>query len=87
MVGFRSKRNIHRVKYCEIDNPFLDQQLSYSLETSTDTAVPIHFDQDRIGWDHFVRGRISLDFSQIVDSYYRSNKLERWFTSQNGLLW
>ena len=81
----RSKRNLYRVNYYEPDNPVFDQQFFSSLYTSADTASPINSDQDRINWEHFILGRISLDFYPIVDSYYHSNKLGRWFTSKKWL--
>ena len=66
----RSKRYRDRVNYFECDTNAPDQHFS-SLVTSTDTAVPITSNQDSISWKHFIRGRITLDFSPIVASYYR----------------
>ena len=57
-------------------------QLFSSLATPDDTAIPITSTQDSIDWEHFIRGRITLVFSSIFDSYYRSNKLGRRFTSK-----
>ena len=81
----RSKRNLHRVNYCEPDNPVFDQQFFSSLYTPADTAAPINSDQDRISWEHFILGRISLDFYPIVESYYYSNKSGKWCTSKKWL--
>ena len=81
-AGTILKQNLHRVNYCEPNIPVIDQQLSFSLETSTDTTVTINSDQDRIDRKYLIRWRKALDFSAIVDSYYHSNKLVRGFTSK-----
>ena len=38
--------------------------------------------QDTIGWEHFIRGRMSHSFSPIVASYHYDNKISHRFTSQ-----
>ena len=37
--------------------------------------------QTIIGWEHFIRGRLTLSFHPILNKYYRSNKLGRRFKS------
>ena len=37
--------------------------------------------QTSIGWEHFIRGRLTSSFHPVINSYYRSNKLGRKFKS------
>ena len=37
--------------------------------------------QDRIGWGHFLRGKISTSFYSPLNSYFRSNHLGKGYTS------
>ena len=37
--------------------------------------------QQRIGWCHFIRGRISTSFHSPINSYFRFNHLGKRFTS------
>ena len=39
--------------------------------------------QTSIGWEHFIRGRLTSSFHPILNRYYRSNKLGRRFKSSN----
>ena len=49
--------------------------------------------QQRIGWRHFLRGRISTSFHSPINFYYRSNYLDKrftsafWFRSLISFLW
>ena len=61
----------HRMNYFEPNIYALDQHFS-SFATSSNTTVIITSNQGSIGWEHFICGRITLDFYPIVDSYYRS---------------
>ena len=37
--------------------------------------------QTSIGWEHFIRGRLTSPFNPVINKYYRSNKLGRRFKS------
>ena len=37
--------------------------------------------QNRISWQHFIRGRIALSYLPIVIQYYRRNKLDQKYTT------
>ena len=49
--------------------------------------------QQRIGWGHFIRGRISTSFHNPINNYYRQNHLGKrytssfWFRSIITFLW
>ena len=36
-----------------------------------------------IGWEHFIRGRLTSSFHPVINHYYRSNKLGHRFKSSN----
>ena len=51
-----------------------------TLPPSEDTEITQCLDlQNDIGWNHFIRGRITSAFRPIVQRYYSSNKLRRTF--------
>ena len=81
----RIQRNLDRINYCELDTTDPEQLFSLTLDNSSDAAAKINTDQHTIGWEHFIRGRLSLSFIPIVDSYYHINKLGRRFTSNKWL--
>ena len=82
-LNFRRHRwNLARVNYCELER--LDDYCPQSDQTalSSPPPSPLSTDQDIIGWDHFMSGRISISFSPIVASYFRINKSGRRFTTK-----
>ena len=78
----RRRRNLARINYCELDQTDADQPCSDLLDLPL-TPQPEHrTDQDSIGWEHFIRGRLSLFFTPIVVDCYRANKLGRRFSTK-----
>ena len=39
--------------------------------------------ETNIGWDHFIRGRITSSFLPIVANYYKTNKVGRRYSARN----
>ena len=37
-----------------------------------------------IGWEHFVRGRVSKTFYQVISYYYSQNKMSKKLTTENS---
>ena len=82
----RHRRNLARMNYCELDQTDAAQPRCNLLDIPS-TLEPEHrTDQDSIGWDHFIRSRLSLSFTPVVADYYRANKLGWRFTTNNCLL-
>ena len=68
--------------YCELEPHDDAQHCSEYLAVASTPAAELCTDQDSIGWEHFVRGRLSLSFTPIIADYYRANKLGRRFTTK-----
>ena len=78
----RHRWNLARVDYCELER--LDDEGTQSDQIVLSSPLPSTpgTDQDTIGWDHFIRGRISISFTPIVATYFRIKKLGRRFTTK-----
>ena len=70
--------------YCELEPHDDAQHCSEYLAVASTPVAELCTDQDSIGWEYFVRGRLSLSFTPIIADYYRVNKLGRRFTTKNG---
>lgn len=64
----RSRRNLVRINYCELNDTTPERRLNGTHEDNSDSAAKITTDQDTIGWEQFIRGRLSISFSFIVFS-------------------
>ena len=78
----RHRNNLPRINYSELEPQDDDQDSSDYLAVASTLAAELRTDQDSIGWEHFVRGRLSLSFTPIIADYYRANKLGRRFTTK-----
>ena len=78
----RHRNNLPRINYSELEPQDDDQHSSDYLAVASTPAAELRTDQDSIGWEHFVRGRLSLSFTPIIADYYRANKLGRRFTTK-----
>ena len=75
----RRRRNLARIDYC-VDDTLSDVSDHLAIPLTPDAEPRI--DQTSIGWEHFIRGRLSLSFTPIIADYYRANKLGRRFTTK-----
>ena len=80
----RRRWNLARIVYC-VDDTLSDISDHLAIPLTPDAES--RTDQTSIGWEHFIRGRLSLSFTPIIADYYRANKLGRrfpakkWFTT------
>ena len=56
----RHRKNLPRINYCELEPHDDAQPCSEYLAVASTPAAELCTDQDSIGWEHFVRGRLSL---------------------------
>ena len=81
----RRRRNLTCINYCELDQNDTANSRSDLLAFPSTPDAELRTDQDSIGWEHFIHGRLSLSFTPITADYYRANKLGRRFPAKNGL--
>ena len=81
----RHRRKLTHINYCELEQNDAAPSRSDLLAPSSTPDAALRTDQDSIGWEHFIRGRLSLPFTPIIADYYRANKLGRRFTAKNGV--
>ena len=69
---------LHRISQCyqRIQKDKQQNTLPPSEDVETTQCLDL---QNDIGWNHFIRGRITSAFRPIVQQYYSSNKLGRTF--------
>ena len=83
----RHRWNLTPINYCELEQNDAALSRSDHLAPSFTPDAVLRTDQDSIGWEHFIRGRLSLSITPIIANYYRANKLGRrfaakkWFTA------
>ena len=78
----RRRRNLTHINYYELEQNDAAQSRSDHLVPSSIPDTALRTDQDSIGWEHFIRCRLSLSFTPIITDYYRANKLRRRFTAK-----
>ena len=65
-----------------IDNYYNNDLLSNSPTTNTTLILKACIThQTSIGWEHFIRGRLTSSFHPVINQYYRIKKLGRRFHS------
>ena len=64
-----------------VDNCY-NHELHHDLPSTTTSPVFLNYiaKQTAIGWEHFVRGKITSFLHPVINTYYRINKLRRRFT-------
>ena len=75
----RRRWNLARIDYCVDDTLF---NISDHLAIYPTPDAEPRTDQKSIGWEHFIRGHLSLSFTPIITNYYRANKLGQRFTTK-----
>ena len=76
-------------------NPIHDYLSLYSTETeqTSESITKIVASQSEIGWNHFIRGRISKTFKPQLAYYFKTNKLGKrycvnsWYSKVISGLW
>ena len=74
-----------------IDSQSVDDHVPTTIDviqSSTRISTTIHLTpiekkateaQDKIGWDHFIRGRTANEFAPAIYNYYNNNKIRSFF--------
>ena len=68
----------HTSRYYQVE---YSAQPTHLIESSEEMFKSIE-SQKNIGWNHFVRGRITTLFQPVVRSYFRQNKLPMKFSGR-----